>query len=201
MAVACLERPRVMMTENGSFNWFALQVRPQYEKRVSAALQSKGYEEFLPLSHSRRRWSDRVKEISEPLFPGYVFCRFSLHSRLPILLTPGVLFIVGAGKMPSAVDDREIESLQCVVRSELTAEPCPYVRVGQRVRIEQGALAGVEGLLAAIKNKHRLVVSVTLLQRSVAVEIEEEWVCPSVSPALTAVPALEHPSTTRSLRS
>ena len=179
-----------MITENDAVSWFALQVRQQNEKRVSAALRSKGYEEFLPLHHCRRRWSDRIKEMTVPLFPGYVFCRFSLQRRLPILLTPGVLFVVGVGKAPSPVDEREIASLQCIVRSQLNAEPCPYVKVGQRVRIERGALAGVEGVLAGIKSKHRLVVSVTLLQRSIAVEIEEECVCP-------LGPSLMHPPSPR----
>jgi transcription antitermination factor NusG len=155
--------------------WFALRIKPQREKIVASALRSKGYEEFLPLYRCRRRWSDRIKEMDLPLFPGYVFCRFDVHSRLPILVTPGVLLIVGVGKTPSPVDDSEIAALQSIVKSGLQAEPWPFLKIGQRVRIEHGSLEGVEGILVAIKKPYRLVVSVTLLQRSVAVEIDHHW--------------------------
>jgi transcription antitermination factor NusG len=158
--------------------WFALRTKPQREKVVASALRSKGYEEFLPLYRSRRRWSDRIKEMDLPLFPGYVFCRFDVHSRLPILVTPGVLLIVGIGKTPLAVNDSEIAALQSIVKSGLQAEPWPFLKVGQRVRIDQGSLEGVEGILTAIKKPCRLVVSVTLLQRSVAVEIDQDWATP-----------------------
>lgn|SRR3990172_2906706 len=128
---------------------------------------------------SRWRWSDRTKEIQSPLFPGYVFCCFDVNTRLPILTTPGVHSIVGNGKVPIPVEEREIETLRLIARSQLMAEPWPYLRLGQRVRIEQGALNGLEGILSALKKPSRLVVSVTLLQRSVAEEIDETWVRPA----------------------
>jgi transcription antitermination factor NusG len=161
-----------------NLRWFALRVRSQHEARVAAALQSKGYEELLPLYQVRRRWSDRFKEIYRPLFPGYVFCRFDVNQRLPILVTPGVMLIVGSGKIPLPVDDNEIIALQSIVKSGLRAQPWPFLQVGQQVRIDQGSLEGVEGILIGMKGPHRLVISVTLLQRSVAVEIDEHWATP-----------------------
>jgi transcription antitermination factor NusG len=165
-----------------SFPWYALQVRPRFEKAVASTLLSKGYEGFLPLYRHRSRWSDRVKEVHLPLFPGYLFCRFDLNKRLPILVTPGVIQVVGIGKAPHEVDEEEVAALQSLVISGLQAEPRSYLNVGERVRIGVGPLAGVEGILVLVKNAHRLVISVSLLQRSVSVEIDESWVIPLSSP-------------------
>ena len=158
------------------FPWYALQVRPRYEKVIASTLLGKGYEGFLPLYRQRSRWADRIKEVQLPLFPGYLFCRFDLNRRLPIMVTPGVMHIVGIGKTPHPIDDDEIAALQSIVISGLGAEPMSYLNVGERVRIEIGPLAGVEGILTALKGSRRLVVSVTLLQRSVSVEIDKSWV-------------------------
>jgi len=158
--------------------WFALQVRSQHEKIVASNLHDKGYEEFLPLCQIKRRWSDRIKRLELPLFPGYVFCRFNVEKRLPILVTAGVLSIVGVGKIPSPIDDSEVVALQSIVKSGLQTEPWPFLKVGQHVRIEQGSLKGIEGILLTPKSSYRLVVSVTLLQRSVAIEIDRDWVTP-----------------------
>jgi transcription antitermination factor NusG len=146
---------------------------------ASATLRGKGYEEFLPLYRSRRRWSDRIKELDLPLFPGYLFCRFDVSDRLmPILTTPGVIGIVGAGKTPVPVDDEEIEAIRALLRSGLVVQPWPFLRVGSKVYIEGGPLAGVEGIISNTDKVYRLVVSVSLLQRSVAVEIDREWARP-----------------------
>lgn len=161
-----------------SHSWYALRVRSKFESVASATLRGKGYEEFLPVYLSRRRWSDRVKELALPLFPGYLFCRFDVHDRLPILTTLGVVAIVGAGKTPVPVSDEEIAAVEAVVRSGLPAQPWPCLTVGSRVFIERGPLAGVEGIALNVDKKYRLVVSVSLLQRSVAVEIEREWARP-----------------------
>jgi transcription antitermination factor NusG len=163
---------------SGNDRWFALFVRVNHEKLVSAALRSKGVEEFLPLYRMKRRWSDRTKQVQAPLFPGYVFCRIDLNRRLPILTTPGVHSIVGNGKVPVPVELTEIQNLRVIVDSHLQADPWPYLRIGQKVRIEEGALDGLEGILVATNKPSRVVVSVSLLQRSVAVEVDETWIRP-----------------------
>src|SRR6266481_1043622 len=112
--------------------WYALRVRPNYEKPVAAALRGKGFQEFLPLVQSRRQWSDRVKIMDLPLFPGYLFCRLDLNKRLPLLTTPGFLYLVGKGKTPEPVEEQEIMAIQSVVRSGLPALPWPSVAVGQK---------------------------------------------------------------------
>jgi len=159
--------------------WFAIQARQRYEKLVATALRNRGYEEFLPLYKCRRRWADRLKEVELPLFPGYLFCRLDPLYRLPVLTTPGVGHIVGIGRMPVPIDDREVAAIRAIVDSQLSAQPWPYLREGQQVRIEAGPLSGVEGIFLRNKGRHRMVVSVTLLQRSVAVEVEPDWVLPS----------------------
>src|SRR6202022_4267789 len=156
--------------------WFALQVRGNYEKVVTAHLGGKGYEWFLPLYKSRNRWSDRWKEIDRPLFPGYLFCRLDPLNRFPILTIPGVARIVGAANNPIAIEETEIAAIQTAVKSGLPSQPWPFLQVGRRVRIEYGPLCGLEGILLNFKGQHRLVLSVTLLQRSVAVEVEADWV-------------------------
>lgn len=157
-------------------SWFALSVKSRYEKTVATFLESKGYEWFLPLYKSRRRWSDRIKKIDVPLFPGYLFCRFDIYNRFPVLMIPGVQHIVGGTQLPTPIEASEIEALQAVVNTKLSREPWPFLQLGDRVKIEQGSLAGVEGILLQLKGRHRLVLSVTLLQRSVAVDIDGAWV-------------------------
>jgi DNA-binding CsgD family transcriptional regulator/transcription antitermination factor NusG len=156
--------------------WFALQIRHRYERFVANHLGSSGYEAFLPVYSSRRQWSDRLKEFEVPLFPGYLFCRFDPLDRLPILMTVGVIQVVGIGKKPVSVDDAEITAIQTLVQSGLPAHPWQFLQVGERVRVERGPLSGIEGILMALKGRHRLILSVTLLQRSVAVEVDGAWV-------------------------
>ena len=161
-----------------SYPWFALQTRSRFENIVTAHLTALSYESFLPLYKCRRRWSDRFKEIECPLFPGYVFCRLNPLNRLPILMIPGVFLIVGMGKTPEPIDEIEIAAIQSAVKSGLPSQPWPFVQIGQRVRIEHGPLCGLEGVLLDFRGRHRLVLSVTLLQRSIAVQVEDAWVTP-----------------------
>ncbi len=164
------------MTHSGTA-WFALSVTPRKEKVVARSLRIMGYEDFLPLYAVKRRWSDRIKTVEFPLFPGYVFCRFDPALRLPILKIATVNAIVGSGNKPEPVHDSEIAALQTVCKSGFEAIPCPYLTVGSRVLIHEGPLTGLEGIL--LRDKHtRLVLSVALLQRSVAVEIDRAWVSP-----------------------
>src|SRR5271169_2383868 len=158
------------------FPWFALQVRTRQEASVAQQLNGQGYEQFLPLYKLRKRWSDRIKEVNSPLFPGYLFCRFNPQDRLPILKTPGVIQIVGFNNGPAAVDEAEIHSIQTLVAAGVPHQPWPFLAAGDRVRIESGPLLGLEGILIDVKRSHRLVLSVTLLQRSVAVEIDSALV-------------------------
>jgi len=161
-----------------SCHWYALRVKSNCEKLVTAGVRNKGFEEFLPLYRSCHRWSDRVKSVELPLFPGYTFCRIDPNVRLPILTIPGALHFIGIGKDPAPIDDSEIAAIQNAVRSGLPAEPWAYLNVGQLVRLVDGPLAGLEGILIETRKQYRIVVSVSLLQRSVAVEIDRNWVTP-----------------------
>ena len=158
--------------------WYALKVRPRFERSVVAHLRSRGYDPFLPCYTVKRQWSDRIKSVQLPLFSGYVFCRFDVNSRFPIVTTPGVNFVVGVGKVPEPVSESEIASIRAVVNSGVHYEPFPYMAVGQVVQVEQGALAGVFGLVTDLKNSSRLIISINLLKRSVAAEIDRCCVRP-----------------------
>lgn len=125
--------------------WFALRVKSRTEKVVATIARNKGFEEFLPLYKCRRRWSDRFKSVEMPLFPGYVFCRLNPEFRLPLLTIPGVMSFVGIGRAPMPIDDAEITAIQTAVGAGLVAEPHPFLEVGQRVRLAEGPLAGLEG--------------------------------------------------------
>jgi transcription antitermination factor NusG len=170
--------------------WYALQVRTRWESSAANLLSSKGYQIILPTFKTVKQWRGNSKEVIAPLFPAYVFCRFDVNQRLPILVTPGVISIVGRGRIPVAVEDSEIEAIQRVVSSGLRVEPWPYLEVGQMVRIEDGALSGLEGILTSFKASRRIVVSVSLLRRSVALEIDRSEVCPIQPTRTAAVQAL-----------
>lgn len=158
--------------------WYAIQVKRNHERLTETHLEHRDYETFLPMYKSRRRWSDRVKELDLPLFPGYLFCHMDPATRLSVLTSPGVVRVVGVGKAPVPVPDQEIASIRAIVESKLQADPCTFLQVGEQVRIGYGPLRGLTGLLLAIENQHRLVVGVTLLKRSVAVNIQQEWAIP-----------------------
>jgi len=173
--------------ETSGRQWFALSVKPRYEKAVASALAAKGYETLLPLYRKRHRYGNRCKDYELPLFGGYVFCRFNVTLRLPILLTSGVTQILGIGKRPLPLEQSEIRSLETAVRGQFPLEPFPFLEAGQKVRIEQGALEGVEGIIVRSTPSLRLVLSVTLLRRSVLLEIDRDKVNPE---RLTIVPPL-----------
>ena len=158
--------------------WFALQVRSRREALVADHLEGQGLECYLPLYKSTRRWSDRLKEVEQPLFPGYLFCRLNLSNRGPVLMTPGVQQIVGFGRTPVPVEEKEVESIRQVLSSGLPSLPWPYLHLGERVRVNHGSLINLEGILVNFKGSNRVVLSVTLLQRSVALEIDLAWLSP-----------------------
>lgn len=167
-----------MSLESETQNWFALQVRTRWESSTAVLLSGKGYQTFLPTYKTKKRWSNKVKEVNAPLFPGYVFCQFNPQQRLPILVTPGVISVVGRGRIPVPVDDSEMAAVQKVVSCGLYAEPWPYLELGQKIRIESEPLQGLEGILLSFKGNRRIVVSVSLLRRSVALEIDRSSVRP-----------------------
>jgi transcription elongation factor/antiterminator RfaH len=159
-------------------SWYALQVRSRKESYVASQIQGQGFECLLPTYKNIRKWSDRVKELEQPLFPGYLFCRFDFQNRRPVVTTPGVLQIVGFGRTAIPVPDDEIQALQLALTSGMPKQPWPYLEVGQRVRVIYGTLTGLEGILVNVKGNHRVVLSVSLLQRSVAMEVETSWLSP-----------------------
>jgi transcription antitermination factor NusG len=161
----------------GGKHWFGIEVHSRRESRVVDEFAIRGVDFVLPTRRIKKRWSDRIKTVDVPLFPGYVFSRFDLADRMLVLGCPGVCKIVGAGNVPIAIDDQEIDAIKVLAASQVVLTPWPYLRTGQRVRIEHGPLAGIEGLvIRAREGSLRVVVSVTLLQRSVAAEIERDWI-------------------------
>jgi transcriptional antiterminator NusG len=158
--------------------WFAVRVRSNYERVSTLHLEERGYEEFAPSYKVERQWSDRKKEVEQFLFPGYVFCRLNPQQRLPVLTVPGVVGLVGCGKIPTPIPDQEIDRIRRMVQSGLLVTPWPFLELGQTVLIERGPLAGVEGILEEVKGKCRLVVSISLLRRSVGAEVDRHWVRP-----------------------
>jgi transcription antitermination factor NusG len=158
--------------------WYALQIWTGKEKVTSAALKLKSFDVLLPLSYEKRQWSDRSKLVENPLFPGYTFCRFPMDDKLSILTTPNVMGIVGVNKTPVPIPDEEIENVRTLMISKAVVEPHPFLSLGQRVFVNRGPLRGVNGVLATVKSQDRLVVSISLLQRSISVEVDRHCVQP-----------------------
>jgi transcription antitermination factor NusG len=152
--------------------WYAAYTSANHEKRVAEQLGVRSVEHFLPVYESVRRWKDRRMKLQLPLFPGYVFVRLALRDRLQVLQVPGVAKLVGFNGIPTALPHGEIEALRTSLGNGVRAEPHPYLKVGRRVRVKSGSLAGLEGVLLRRKNSTRFVISLDLIMRSVAVEIE-----------------------------
>ena len=159
-------------------NWYAVQTRSKHEKMVSSLLENKGYEQLLPLYQGWHRSSGRMKSVLLPLFKGYLFCRMDPVRRLPVLMTPGVSSIIGRGRQPEPIPDEEIAGIRASCLSGLQVAPWPYLECGDLVRVEYGPMQGVEGIFVSEKNSCRLVLSVEILRRSVAVEVNRDWVRP-----------------------
>jgi transcription antitermination factor NusG len=157
------------------FPWYAVRTKPKHERIAFAGLSGKGFTPYLPTYRTRRRWSDRVVESELPFFSSYIFCRFDAQKRLPVLTTPGVLHVLSFGSYPVPVPDSEIEAIQTILQSGLPAEPCLFLREGQRIRMKAGPLEGLEGILVEKKSDWRMVVSVEMLQRSLSVEVDHDW--------------------------
>jgi len=160
------------MTIEHGLSWYAAYTRHQHEKVVANLLVRKGIEVFLPLYPERSRWADRTKVLQKPLFPCYVFLHADLRFRLAILQTPGVHSLVGGNSGPAPIPKEEIEAVRCALESRLLIEPYPFLSVGDWVRVKAGPLVGIEGILVRKKNAERLILSVEMLQKSVAVELD-----------------------------
>ncbi len=152
--------------------WYAVYTRHQHEKRVARNLSNKGFETFLPLFSAARRWKDRTKELMSPLFPCYVFLRSEFGRWLDILTTPGIHSLVGIPGQPAPIRQAEIDVIRRAIEKGIGMEPHPFLRCGDWVRVKSGPLEGVEGILVRKKNRFRLVLSVELLEKSVAVEVD-----------------------------
>jgi len=159
--------------------WFAIQVRYRHEFSTARLLHERGYKQLVPSYIAKRRWSDRWKEIECPLFSGYIFCQFNSEAIFPIVSTPGVIRIVGCQNQPIPLSNKEIEAIQRVVQSPCAPEPCNYLQSGTRVRIIRGPLTGLEGIVNSYKGRYRLILSVELVQRSIAMEIAQDWIDPA----------------------
>lgn len=152
--------------------WYATYTCSRFEKSVARQLEDRGVECFLPIYRSWRRWADRRKQVEMALFPGYVFVRIALQDRLRVLEIPGVVRLVSFNGQPAPLPQQEVDALKAGLESGMYAEPHPYLRIGRRVRVIRGPMAGTEGALLRKKQKFRLVVSLDVLMRSVAVEVD-----------------------------
>ena len=162
-------------------DWFAIRVKSNREKVVHQHLCSKEYEVFLP-SYRTGRDGDQRRSSEVLLFPGYLFCRFDVRNRLPILIVPGVVHVVGFGKQPIPVDESELQSVRILVEAGLPLRSDEAYAIGQAIRIQKGPLAGAEGIITGLGEK-RLVVSISLLQRSISVVLAREWIMDSAAQA------------------
>jgi transcription antitermination factor NusG len=149
---------------------------PRNEKKIDYLLRQKGYECFTPIYRQKRKWSDRKVEVALPLFPTYVFCYLSRSTMGKVIALQGVTRIVGFGEKPAEIAVEEIESLRLLASSNLLREPWRYIPDGTPVVVETGPLAGVQGIICPSENERRLIISVALLQRSVAIQLDEDTV-------------------------
>jgi transcription antitermination factor NusG len=152
--------------------WYAIYTWANHEKRVKEQLDERCIESFLPLYEAVRRWKDRRVRLQLPLFPGYLFVHLPLRDRLHVLQLPSVVRLVGFNGLPTALRDSEIETLRNGLSNRLRAEPHPYLTVGRRVRISAGPFAGLEGFLKRKRKNLRVIVSLDLIQRLIAVDVD-----------------------------
>src|SRR6185437_7268059 len=153
-------------------HWYALYTNPRHEKVVAKQLHERCVENFLPLYRTWHRWKDRRKQVELALFPGYVFVRIEEHNKLQVLKIPGAVNLVTFNGKLAAVPEPEIEALRNALDNQVFAEPCPYLQVGRKVRVVRGPMAGAQGILSRKKDRYRVVISVEVLMRSVALEID-----------------------------
>ena len=153
--------------------WFAVHTRSKCERKVATQLREMQINCFLPTMKEVHLWSDRRKVIDQPLFPGYLFVRIPAEgrTRVTVLRTNGVVGFVGIQGQGIPIPDVEIENIQILLSSKVPFEPYPFLSVGQKVRIHGGYLDGIEGILAAKNSDRSVVISIDLIQRSLAVRV------------------------------
>jgi transcription antitermination factor NusG len=157
---------------NENANWYAVYSKHNHERKSADLLARKGIQVFLPLYRSVRNWKDRKKTLAMPLFPGYVFLKSTLTNKIEILSTPGVFFIVENAGHACAIPEEQIQAIHAIVESNVRFEPHPFLRSGEVVRIRSGPLSGISGIIVKPKNKYRVVVSIELLRKAVAIEVD-----------------------------
>ncbi len=167
-----------MYGENGNLAWYAIRTRSRHEKLVQQQLDSRRVEAFLPIVDRRRRWKDRWKTVSFPLFPGYCFARFPYQDRLSVVTAVGVVQILGINGIAIPVPDHEIEAVRQLVTCTLPLDPHPYLKEGMEVEVVRGSLAGVRGILIRKGSRARLVVAISLIQQAASVELDAVDVLP-----------------------
>jgi transcription antitermination factor NusG len=158
--------------------WFALTVRPNHECTSELGLLAQGIEAYVPRYRSRRKWSDRTKEVNAVLFPGYVFCKFAHAESGRVLRSPGVRSVVGAPREPFPIDDSEVDSIRKLISSGCPVSPWPYIRNGEQVVIHSGPLASLRGVVLRTKDAWRVVVSVEALGCSASIEVDRDMIAP-----------------------
>lgn len=164
-----------MLSDGNQEQWYAVRVKSNRERVTGQAMRGRGVQASIPEYQRRSFRRGREHMISQPLFPGYVFCRFSEQMRLPVMMIPGVIHVVSIAGRPAPIDPDEMTRVFTLAESELNLSPHPYLAAGQPVRVEEGPLKGVDGIVLSDEGQPKLVVSVTLLQRSVAVRVDREW--------------------------
>ncbi|HEV2114376.1 MAG TPA: UpxY family transcription antiterminator [Terriglobales bacterium] len=172
------EENAVQETAGPQLQWFATYTRSRHEKVVAETLNKRTVEHFLPLYETVRKWKNGRFKVQLPLFPGYLFVHISLHDRLKVLQVPGVVRLVGFNGVPAPLPTAEVEIIRSALRKGIEAEPHPYLKVGQRVRITSGPMEGLQGILLRRRGRPRVVVSVDLIMRSVALDIDAAQVEP-----------------------
>jgi len=158
---------------NSRAQWYALYTCARHEKRVAQQIEGRRMSCFLPLYRSVRRWKDRRKELQLALFPGYVFVHMPLSNKLKVLEVPGVVRLVSFNGEPAALPAEEIEALRTRLSNSSKIEPHPYLRAGRKVRVRSGPFQGLEGVVVRRKDRCRLIFSIDLIQRSLAIEVDE----------------------------
>jgi transcription antitermination factor NusG len=180
-SVSNISGPMPGQSDEDQLNWYALYTCSRHEKCVAQQLEQRSIACFLPVYRSVRRWKDRRKELELALFPSYLFVRLALKDRLRVLQLPSAVHLVGFNGRPAVLPDAEIESLRERLGRGAQLEPHPYLNVGRRIRVRAGAMQGLEGIIVRRKDRWRVVFSLDLIMRSIAVEVDENDVEPVTS--------------------